>query len=642
MGNPADTPSRVLADTLKRYWGYDTFRELQLEIMLSTLRCEDTLALMPTGGGKSVCFQVPGLVLGGTTVVVTPLVSLMKDQVDNLKMRHIKAVYLHAGMTSREIRIAWEHITNGNCKFLYISPERLQNDRFCAELKRLDIRLIVVDEAHCISQWGYDFRPSYLRIAKLRKLIPHAPVLALTATATPVVAEDICDKLMFRHHNIMRRSFVRSNISYVVRRTQEKQTMLLRILSRTSGSAIVYVRSRRRTRTVAEYLQSMGIDAVHFHAGLSFEEKEMRQNRWKQGAVRVMVATNAFGMGIDKPDVRVVIHYGMPPSLEEYYQEAGRAGRDGKPAYAVILAGIKDIERLKASVDEMFPPKKDIKRIYQLVCTFLNVSLDEGYEKFCPFDIDKFCETFGYKRRIVLAALKILGNSGYLTYTEEGETRSRLMIIMDRNELYGVQVSAEANRLLSTMLRTYTGLFTEYVFISENELASRMGMDTRLVHELLLELSRAKVIHYVPQNRLPHIFFDTAREDSPNVMISRAAYELRRDVVKKRVNAMIGYVTYTGGCRVRKMLAYFGETESEPCGKCDICRDNKKRPGNQRQQQLELIDAIYNYIKTASEPVTMREVRRRFTDNQQTADAVRFLCRERYVTLRDDTLSMTK
>ena len=626
--------AETLAATMKRYWGYDSFRELQLDIMLSAVNGRDTLALMPTGGGKSICFQVPGLVLGGTTIVVTPLVSLMKDQVDNLKTRHIKAVYLHSGMTSREIRVAWEHIFNGNCRFLYISPERLQNQNFCTELSHLDIRLIVVDEAHCISQWGYDFRPSYLGIAKLRKIVPQANVLALTATATPAVASDICSKLEFRTPNILSKSFSRDNISYLVRFTEDLEGYLLRVLCNTRGSAIVYVRSRRRTRQVAKYLTTMGIDATNFHAGLTFEEKEERQNRWKRGAVRVMVATNAFGMGIDKPDVRVVVHYGSPPSLEEYYQEAGRAGRDGKPSFAVLLTNNRDISRLKRNVEEQFPPKDDIKKVYERVCNFLKISLGEGYMKMKAFNLELFCQTFGYRERTVKAALRILDNSGYLTYNEEGELRSRIMIIPDRHELYDIPTSPDAARMLNALLRTYPGLFTDYIYISELELSKRLGIDTALVKELLIELSRAHVIHYIPFNNMPHILFDTSREEARNILIARFAYEERKATVAERTKAMTDYLTLKSGCRVSSMLGYFGETDAEACGKCDVCREKRKRSVSIAGRS-RMADAVYDFIKTTPVPPTMGAVSERFGHGDSVREALRWLCAEGYIALRD-------
>lgn len=635
-GMSRDECAAETSRVLRRYWGYDGFRPMQQDVILSILSGRDTLALMPTGGGKSICFQVPGLVLGGLTIVVTPLISLMKDQADNLKKRHISAVCLHSGMTSREIRIAWEHLTNGRCRFLYVSPERLMNDRFCMQLTHLKVSLIVVDEAHCISQWGYEFRPPYLRIARLRKLFPAIPVLALTATATPKVVDDICARLEFKDGCVMKKSFSRDNISYLVRRTPDLPSLLLKILNNTSGSAIVYVRSRKRTRLIADFLNEYGIDAVFFHAGLSFQEKEERQNRWIMGAVRVIVATNAFGMGIDKPDVRTVVHYGPPPSLEEYYQEAGRAGRDGKPSFAVMLVSDRQISRLKATVTEAFPPKKEIAHIYDRICNFLNISHDEGYMKFAPFDMDKFCDTFRYNPRQVLAAIRILTNSGYITYSEEGEYRSRVMFTVDRTELYSVTVSQKANRLMSLLLRTYTGLFTEYVYISELQLSRDMQIDTREVYDLLLELSRAHVLHYIPFNNMPHVLFETSREDSSRLIISKAAYEQRREVMKERVGAMIDYIKTDKKCRVSMMLAYFGEEKSRPCGCCDYCRSRKSSPAKRRDIAMNLTEPVLEYVQKAGRPVTHPELCNVFGNRPTTEEAIKFLLLGDFLALEHD------
>ena len=574
---------RKAEETLRRHWGYPGFRPVQRAVVEAVLSGADTLGLMPTGGGKSIAFQVPGLLSGGLTVVVTPLISLMKDQVDNLRSRGIKAVFLHSGMTSKEIRMAWERLTNDGCSFLYVAPERLKSDRFLDELRHLDVRLIVVDEAHCISQWGYDFRPSYLGIRRLRKVAPQAPVMALTATATPEVVADICRELGFpESHRVVRDSFARDNISYLVRPTDLKINETLHILRRTSGSAIVYVRSRKRTREVAETLVAEGISATHYHAGLSYEYKEERQNAWKEGRIRVMVATNAFGMGIDKPDVRVVIHYDMPPSPEEYYQEAGRTGRDGLRSFAVLLRGGRDKALLRRHVTEAFPERSYIKDVYEKLCVFLGVEIGSGYQLLKEFDFQKFCTVFELREQDCEAALRILGRAGYIDYIEEKETLSRVMIRARRDELYGYSLSPDAEKVLTSVLRGYPGVFSDYVFIFESRIALDTGLTEERVCQALVELGRMHAVYYVPRTRMPYIYFPTAREEKEWMLIPREVYETRRDAMKRRTEAMISYAYDDSRCRVGRLLAYFGETGAADCGKCDICRARSARPPSVR------------------------------------------------------------
>ena len=595
-----------LLDIMKKYWGYDTFRELQKEIMLSVLQHKDTLALMPTGGGKSLTFQVPGLALGGLTLVITPLVSLMKDQVDNLRAHNIKAAYLRAGMTAKETRVAWELITNGRCSFLYVSPERLDSERFCMELRQLDVRLLVVDEAHCISQWGYDFRPSYLRIGRLRKLLSNVGVLALTATATPRVAHDICDKLLFAHHHILSKSFARPNISYLVRTTTDKDGQLLHILSHTKGSAIVYTRSRKRTQQIADFLNSYGLNAAAYHAGLQAEMKEQRQNDWKTGKVRIMVATNAFGMGIDKPDVRVVIHYQMPPSLEEYYQEAGRAGRDGRTSYAVMLHGERDAAVARRNVTEMFPPKEKITKIYERVCNFLGISIEEGEGRPYPFDMDKFCQTFEYSDRTVRASLKILEGSGYLVFNEDPDYRARVIMTMTRDEMYDLQVTPLAERVLNALLRSYTGLFMDYVYISESRISDNLFEDTRDVYQALLELQRAHVLHYIPARSVPMLVLSQHRIEPQHIVIARAVYEERQKINSERTEAMIAYCRQSKQCRVAGMLRWFGQTDAPDWGCCDICRE--KRTSRKQLSPEEIAAIIIEKLRTLGREATIHDI----------------------------------
>ena len=626
--------STVIRNILKKHWGYESFRPLQEDIIMSVLSGRDTLGLMPTGGGKSITFQVPAMALPGLTVVVTPLISLMKDQVDNLKRRRVKAVYLHSGMTARESKIAREKLINGGAKLLYVSPERLRNQRFIQELRMTEVSLIVVDEAHCISQWGYDFRPSYLNIRSLRKIFPKVNVLALTATATPHVESDILRQLEMKDAALFRMSFSRSNLNYIVRNTETKIYEIFHILSRTEGSAIVYVRSRKCTREIAEYLSSAGISSTYYHAGLDISLKEERQNEWQRSGVRVMVATNAFGMGIDKPDVRVVIHFDMPPSLEEYYQEAGRAGRDGKKSYVVLLTSRADSGLLRRRVTETFPPREEIKLLYERVCNYLHVSMDEGYEKLAEFDVERFCEVFSYQRRRCLACLHLLGQAGYLEYLEETEHRSRVMMTCTREELYHVdRLSADADLVLTRILRLYSGLFAEYVYIDERVISRESGIDERSVYESLLELGRRKVLSYVPRSRSPYIYFPTAREDKRYVMIGKDIYEDRKKVISERTEAMIDYGFGKGKCREKILLEYFGEQDGKDCGRCDICRGRNQRSGGKEENRLA---RIVEYIRSRPGGADIRIMGRdlRIVPSQL-SEYLSYLCGEGFVILED-------
>lgn len=626
--------STVIRNILKKHWGYESFRPLQEDIIMSVLSGRDTLGLMPTGGGKSITFQVPAMALPGLTVVVTPLISLMKDQVDNLRRRRVKAVYLHSGMTARESKIAREKLVNGGAKLLYVSPERLRNQRFIQELRMTEVSLIVVDEAHCISQWGYDFRPSYLNIRSLRKIFPKVNVLALTATATPHVESDILRQLEMKNAALFRMSFSRSNLNYIVRNTETKIYEIFHILSRTEGSAIVYVRSRKRTREIAEYLSSAGISSTYYHAGLDISLKEERQNEWQRSGVRVMVATNAFGMGIDKPDVRVVIHFDMPPSLEEYYQEAGRAGRDGKKSYVVLLTSRADSGLLRRRVTETFPPREEIKLLYERVCNYLHVSMDEGYEKLAEFDVERFCEVFSYQRRMCLACLHLLGQAGYLEYLEETEHRSRVMMTCTREELYHVDsLSADADLVLTRILRLYSGLFAEYVYIDERVISRESGIDERSVYESLLELGRRKVLSYVPRSRSPYIYFPTAREDKRYVMIGKDIYEDRKKVISERTEAMIDYGFGKGKCREKILLEYFGEQDGKDCGRCDICRGRNQRSGGKEENRLA---RIVEYIRSRPGGADIRIMERdlRIVPSQL-SEYLSYLCGEGFVILED-------
>ena len=570
--------SKPILDVLKKYWGYDAFRPLQQDIIESVLDGRDTLGLMPTGGGKSITFQVPTMAMDGMALVVTPIISLMKDQVDRLRSLRIKATYLYAGLTRAEVNRTYEKCLYGNCKFLYVSPERLQSQAFMERLRQMPVKLIVVDEAHCISQWGYDFRPSFLRIAQVRKLFPQAPVLALTATATPVVVEDIQRCLQFKEPNVFSMSFARSNLSYVVRHTEEKVTELIHILRSVPGTAIVYVRSRQRTKQISDELNRAGIHADFYHAGLYVEDKEDKQNKWTSDECRVMVATNAFGMGIDKPDVRLVVHVDVPNSLEEYYQEAGRAGRDGKRSYAVLLVKHTDKAVLRRHVTEAFPDKDYIRSVYERVGNFLGVSLGEGYQQMLDFNFNLFCRTFDLPVLPTHNALKILTQAGYIEFVEEIETQSRVMILARKDELYDLDTNTPgADRVLQAILRLYTGLFADYVFINEDVIAFRTGLDQETIYNSLLELTRMHILHYVPRKRTPYIIYTTSREEPKHVLFPRAIYEDLRQRMTDRVEAAINYAYSNDGCRERMLLGYFGEQSGNDCEHCDLCIDRRKR-----------------------------------------------------------------
>ncbi len=562
---------------LKKYWGYDAFRPLQREIIDSVLEGRDTLGLLPTGAGKSITFQVPAMLLPGLTVVVTPLISLMKDQVDNLRQRDIRAVHFHSGLTRRETELNLTRCRLGKAKLAYLSPERLQNDSFMAELRAMTVSLIVVDEAHCISQWGYDFRPSYLKVVRLRETAgEEVPILALTASATPEVTADIMRALRFREPKVYARSFTRDNLSYIVRYADFKENTLLRVLRATTGCGIVYVRSRRRCREIADLLRREGISAEFYHAGLDPEEKDLRQNLWKEDSVRIMVATNAFGMGIDKPDVRTVVHYDLPSSLEEYYQEAGRAGRDGRESFAVVIASPRDKSTLSRRLSESFPDKEFIRHIYELAGNFLGVAVGEGYGTLYEFNFDLFCRTYSLPPAPARSALTLLSRAGYFEYIDETTSRSRLMVIMRKDQLYDLELTPDAEEVFQCVLRNYTGLFADYVYISELVIARSTCLSSERVYQALLYLGRIHAVHYVPRRTTPYIYYSTSRELPKHVIMPLEVYERQRERMALRLEAMKSFAFNTSECRVRGMLRYFGESDAQDCGKCDVCRSRRK------------------------------------------------------------------
>ena len=559
-------------EILKQYWGYDSFRDLQEEIITSIGEGKDTLGLMPTGGGKSITFQVPALAQSGLCIVITPLIALMKDQVQNLRKRGIKALAIYSGMTRQEIVTALENCIFGDYKFLYISPERLDTEIFRIKFRSMKVSMITVDESHCISQWGYDFRPAYLKIAEIRELLPGVPVLALTATATPEVVKDIQSRLNFREENVFRMSFERKNLAYIVRKTDNKTGELLHILKRIDGSAIIYVRNRRRTKEITELLMQEGITADFYHAGLDNAVKDLRQKRWQNGEIRVMVATNAFGMGIDKPDVRIVLHIDLPDSPEAYFQEAGRAGRDGLKAYAVILYAKSDKMTLHKRVADTFPEKEYILQVYEHLQYYYQMAMGDGFQCIREFNLEEFCRKFKYFPVPVDSALKILTQAGYLEYTDEQDNASRILFTIRRDELYKLrEMGTEAETLIQTILRSYTGVFTDYAYISEDTLAIRTGLTRQQIYNILVTLTKRRIVDYIPHKKTPYIIYTRERLELRYLHIPASVYEERKARYEARIKAMEEYVTSESVCRSRMLLRYFGEKNEHNCKQCDVC-----------------------------------------------------------------------
>ena len=585
-------------EILKRYWGYDNFRGIQEEIIESIGNGHDTLGLMPTGGGKSITFQVPALSKDGICIVITPLIALMKDQVRNLRERGIKAIAVYSGMTREEIIVALENCIFGDYKFLYISPERLDTEIFRTKLRSMKVSMITVDESHCISQWGYDFRPAYLKIAEIRQLLPDVPVLALTATATPEVVDDIQRKLDFKEESrVFRMSFERNNLAYIVRPTENKQEELLHILNKVKGSAIVYTRNRKRTREVAELLNDNNLSATFYHAGLNNDVKDLRQKEWLQEEKRVMVATNAFGMGIDKPNVRIVIHMDMPDSPEAYFQEAGRAGRDGQKAYAVLLYAKSDKVNLKKRITDTFPDKDYIKDVYENLQYYFQMAMGDGLGCTLAFNLDEFCRNFKHFPVQADSALKILTRAGYLEYTDEQDNGSRLIFTLRRDELYKLQeYNADTEKLLNTILRSYTGLFTDYAYISEESLSVRTGLSRQQIYDTLVMLTQRRILHYIPQKKTPYIIYTKERQEKNRLHFSKEVYEDRKESYAKRIESMIEYASAEENCRSRMLLRYFGEKNEHNCGQCDVCLQ-KRRKEISKEERLKLQKEILDILK---------------------------------------------
>lgn len=583
--------------TLREYWGYPDFRGIQREIIESISQGKDTLGLMPTGGGKSITFQVPALVMPGVCVVITPLIALMKDQVDHLRQKGIQAAAIYSGMSRREIITTLENCIFGGIKLLYVSPERLFSDIFKVKFKHMDVSFVTVDEAHCISQWGYDFRPSYLSIAEIRRLKPDTAILALTATATPKVIDDIQERLGFKQKNVFRMSFERSNLAYIVRETMDKYTELIHILNAVSGSAIVYVRSRKHASDMAQFLTSENISATFYHAGLEPSIKNQRQNSWQQNEVRVIVATNAFGMGIDKPDVRLVLHIDCPDSIEAYFQEAGRAGRDGKKAYAVLLWNKGDRKKLNKRVVENFPEKDYIKEVYEDLAYYYQIGVGSGAGYSFVFEIDKFSRTFKHFPMQTHSALQILERAGYIHYEMEPEARARVMFKLGRNDLYRLDESSKfEDAVITALLRTYGGLFSNYVYIDEGLVAQEAGLTTQQVYVILKNLAQRNIIYFIPQRKTPFITYLQDRIDGEKVVLSKEIYEERKEQYVKRINAMQAYASNNEVCRSRQLLIYFGEKRHKDCEQCDVCLDHES-PEPSSEQTKNAREAILNLLK---------------------------------------------
>lgn len=567
------------AALLKQYWGYDSFRGIQLQIIKSICAGRDTLGLMPTGGGKSITFQMPALAQEGVCIVITPLIALMKDQVQHLKARGIRAAAIYSGMTHNEIVQTLEDAVYGGIKLLYVSPERLASDIFQIKLKHMKVSFITVDEAHCISQWGYDFRPSYLQIAQIRDFVPDAPLLALTATATPEVVTDIQHQLKFKTENVFRMSFVRKNLAYVVRETEDKAAQLVHILRSMPGSAIVYVRSRRHSSDIAKMLNEQGVSATFYHAGLEPVVKDMRQDKWQHDKVRVMVATTAFGMGIDKPDVRLVIHTDCPSSPEAYFQEAGRAGRDGKKAYAVLLYNRNDEQKLRKRITDTFPDKQLIRDVYDHLAYFFEVGAGSGNMARFEFNIDKFSVAFKHFPVQVNSALHILQQAGYIDYETDPDTKARVKFILTREELYRLDRSTGKERaVIDALLRNYGGLFTDYEYIDEGYVAQEAGLTHDETYQALKQLNNSRIISFIPRKNIPIITYTQDRVEGKDLVIGKEVYERRRERFEQRIDAMLRYMRNDKVCRSRQLVHYFGEEESTDCGICDVCAGRKSRP----------------------------------------------------------------
>lgn len=635
MPQQEDKYRKILHD----YWGYDDFRGIQREIIESICSGRDTLGLMPTGGGKSVTFQVPALSASGVCIVITPLIALMKDQVANLRHKGIKAAAIHGAMMHSEIITTLENAIFGGVKILYVSPERLSSELFMKKVSHMKVSFITVDEAHCISQWGYDFRPSYLKISDIRKIKPEAPILALTATATPKVIEDIQKQLGFKERNVFRMSFERKNLTYIVKQTNDKLEEIIHILKHIDGSAIIYVRSRQRSKETAKLLTDNKISATFYNAGLEDTVRDIRQKEWSEGKTRVMVATNAFGMGIDKPDVRAVIHIDCPDSVEAYFQEAGRAGRDGNRSYAILLYNSNDRGKLERRIDDTFPDKDYIRTVYEHLAYFYQIGIGSGKGCRFEFNIDRFCQSFKHFPIKTNSALKILTRAGYICYEDESDSRAQIKMLLERHDLYKLDFLKEKeNAVVTALLRNYGGLFADFCYVDESLIAQQAGIDRQETYGILKSLSERRILHFIPRKKIPHIAYIQRREEMERLIFPEEVYDKRKKEYIERINAVINYATNNDICRSRQLLRYFGETRSTDCMQCDVCSSHNKK--SQSKEDFRHVCRLITDMLNDNKPHHVTEIKKIDFDREIVEEALEYLISEEKIYVRDGMLML--